>query len=153
MMNSIVRVGEILHIKMRFNNTGAISKTRHPYIIFKVDGKNSVLEIIQLDSIKPKNIKRLLHYKTRSGISPTFIVPVSNPQETVICKDSFAQLDNKFTIENFVGIEKFRRDTDKLSDKKLQSLFAKYKEYHRQEFIDENKQVYITKEELLSLNR
>lgn len=151
-MNSTVKVGQALYLKMRFNNVGDISETEHPYIIFKVDSENNILEIIQLDSIKPKNMKRLLHYRTRSGISPTFIVPLLDPKETVISKDSFAQLDNQFFIENFDGIEKFRPHVDKLSDKKLVNLFLKYEEYHRKEFIDENKQVYVTKDELLKLN-
>lgn len=150
---SNIQVGQVLYLKMRFNNIGDISETAHPYVVFEIDTKNNILEVIQLDSIKPKNMKRLLHYKAKSGVSPTCIICLDNPRETVISKDSFAQLDNKFLLQNFVGLESFLKSNDKLSDKKLKKLFEKYKEYHKKEFIDENKQVYISKKELLKLNR
>lgn len=150
-MNNI-QVGQVLYLKIRFNNIGDISTTVHPYVVFKIDVQNNILEVIQLDSIKPKNMKMLLHYKAKSGVSPTYIVRFDNPKETVISKDSFAQLDNKFLLQNFAGLEKFLKNSNKLSSIKLKKLFEKYEEYHKKEFIDENKQVYISMEEILKLN-
>lgn len=152
-MNEI-EIGQILWFKIRFNNNNDVSEKSHPYVIYKIDKSNDILEVIQINSIKNNNRWRLFYYRSKtSNLSPTYIIPVDNPDEKVINRDSFAQLDNRFLIEHFSGIEKFRKHCEKLSENKLKNLFDKYKEYHEKELIDENKQVYISKDEFEKLNK
>ncbi|MCM1105724.1 MAG: hypothetical protein NC355_02155 [Blautia sp.] len=48
-------------------------------------------------------------------------------------------------------LKKYRRQKDKLSFNKLDDVLQAYWKYHQKYEIDENKQVYMTKEELNSL--
>lgn len=76
----------------------------------------------------------------------------SNPPETVIDKDSFVQIDNIIQLENFAELENKRRQTDKLSSEKFSKVLRSYNEYKDNEWIDDNKKVFMTKEEIISLN-
>ena len=76
----------------------------------------------------------------------------SNPPETVIDKDSFVQIDNIIQLENFPKLETKRRQTDKLSNEKFNKVLKRYNEYKDNEWIDDNKKVFMTKEEIISLN-
>lgn len=75
----------------------------------------------------------------RWGNKPIFY---TNPIETVIDKDSYVQMDNVIKLENCVELEQFRRQPDKLSKAKLESILSAYKSYHDTHEIDENKNVY-----------
>jgi len=71
----------------------------------------------------------------------------------VIDRDSFVQLDNTFKIENCGNLQNFRRQPDKLSGNKLPDVISAYRLYHDTNEIDEMKNVYMDKEEILKLNK
>lgn len=75
-----------------------------------------------------------------------------DPQEVVIDKDSFVQLDNTFRVENISELVRFRRQKDKLSEVKLSEVLTAYREYHESRTIEENKIVYMDRAEILALN-
>ncbi|MDR0930429.1 MAG: hypothetical protein LBM38_01600 [Clostridiales bacterium] len=139
-------VGQLLWLKFRFNNSGDVSNVKHPYVIANIDEQNKTIEIIQLDSID-FNKNAFWAFKKCSCI-----IDVDNPKETVITKDSFAQLNNRFTIDLYDELNKYRRTKNKLSDDKLHHLLKKYKEYHDNNTVEDNKIVHISKEELENLN-
>jgi len=138
-----LEVGQVLSLKLRFNNDGKISEGKHPYLIIDiVDYEVKCVEIAQLDTIKPYKLIRLSN-------TPIYC---DNPNETVIDKNSYIQLDNKIQIEYFDDLIKYRRQPDKLSENKLEDVLEAYDNYHKTNIIESNKIVYITKEELLGYN-
>ncbi len=76
----------------------------------------------------------------------------NNPYETLIDKDSFVQVDNIIMLENFSGLEKKRKQKDKLSDEKFNKVLKRYSEFKNNELIVDDKKVFMTKEEIISLN-
>lgn len=142
-MSSTIEVGQVLSLKMRYNNSGDVSSGAHPYLIVSVNHELNVVEIAQLDSLKGKEWKAF-----KWGNKPIY---VTNPAETVIDKDSYIQMDNTLLLENCSGLERYRRQTDKLSRRKLDDVVKAYREYHRTHQIDEDKQVYVSMEELENL--
>jgi hypothetical protein len=138
-----IEVGQILSLKIKFNNCpGKISDTKHPYLVVAVDYSLNRIEIVQLDSLKGKE------YKAAKESNKV----VWHDGESVIDKDSYVQLDNKFTIENNVGLERFRRQTDKLSNDKLSDIINSYLNYQQIHPIDSNKCVDMTFSDILSWN-
>ncbi len=76
-----------------------------------------------------------------------------DPKETVIDEDSYIQLDNRLLIEDCPELTgRFLRQTDKLSADKLADVLKAYHTYHDIYEIDENKIVYMDREEILELN-
>ena len=49
-----IKVGQILWFRFRFNNSGAVSSSEHPYLIVDIDLENRLCEIAQLDSAEGK---------------------------------------------------------------------------------------------------
>lgn len=143
-MISDIEVGQVLWLRIRFNNSGTISVVVHPYLVVGVNDDLNVVEIAQLDSLKGKEWKAF-----KWGNKP---ILSTDPSETVIDKDSYVQMDNTFKIENFKGLEQFRRKTDKLSNDRLKSVLTAYRSYHDSHEIDEDKNVYMDKAEILQLN-
>lgn len=143
-MNSDIEIGQVLSLKIRFNNDGIISRCNHPYLVIDVDEKLNVIEIAQLDSIEGKQ-----HRVFKWGNLPVFS---NNPKETVIDKDSYIQMDNILKIENFKELERFRRQKDKLSSVQLSYIISSYNLFHKIREIDEMKNVYMDKNEIMSLN-
>ena len=143
-MNDL-KVGQTLVLKIRYNNLGDTAATAHPYLIVDIDSELGVVEIAQLDSLAGKEYK--------AAFRSNKVIYCDNPKETVIDKDSYIQLDNKFMLENCPDLSRFRRQTDQLSPEKLEDVLRAYRSYHRAHHIDENKNVYMNKEEVLSLNR
>ena len=141
---SNIEVGQVLSLKIRFNNEGAVSTRNHPYLVIEVDDVFDVIEIAQIDSLAGKE------YKAAFASNKTIFC--DEPQEKVIDKDSYVQLDNTFRVEQFPEIVRYRRQTDKLSHGKLTAVIQAYKKYHETHNIDESKNVYMDKEELLNLN-
>ena len=76
----------------------------------------------------------------------------NNPYETLIDKDSSVQVDNIIMLEIFFGLEKKIRQKDKLNDEKLNKVLKRYSEFKNNELIVDNKKVFMTKEEIISLN-
>ncbi|MCD8011912.1 MAG: hypothetical protein LUG99_01805 [Lachnospiraceae bacterium] len=143
---SDLEVGQVLSLKIRFNNNGTFSTVRHPYLIVDIDREFNTVEIAQLDSLKGKEYK--------AAMKSNKVIYCDNPPETVIDKDSYVQLDNTFKLELYDELVKYRRQSDKLSSEKLNGAGKKvgvlvaYKNYHKSHEIDENKQVYMSKSEL-----
>lgn len=131
-------------MKIRYNNSGVISNIKHPYLIVGINTELNTVEIAQIDSLKGKE------YKAAMRSNKT--IYYDDPDETVIDTDSFIQLDNTIFIDNY-DLSNYRRQPDKLSSVKLSDTLKAYKDYHDRNSIDENKQVYINKKELESLNR
>lgn len=142
-MSGIIKVGQVLALKIRYNNSGDVSSATHPYLVVGVNQELNVVEIAQLDSLEGKEWKAF-----KWGNKPIY---ATNPTETVIDKDSYIQMDNTFFLENYSGLECYRRQEDKLSEKKLNDAVKAYRRYHETHQIDEDKQVYISKEELETL--
>lgn len=84
-------VGQVLSLKIRFNNNGDIALKKHPYLIVDIDEKLGVVEIAQLDTVEGKEYKAMMKSNK--------VIYCDNPSETVIDKDSYIQLDNSFQIE------------------------------------------------------
>lgn len=137
-------VGQVLSLKIRFNNNGVISNNNHPYIIVDVDTINNLIEIAQIDSLEFKQHK--------AAFKSNHVISCSDPNETVIDKDSFVQMDNIFKVDVCPELLKCRRQPDKLSDFKLKKLIEAYQEYQSNNEIDEIKIVYMNREEICSLN-
>ena len=137
-------VGQVLSLKIRYNNVGMTANVKHPYLIVDIDNSLNVVELAQIDSLDGKE------YKAAMRSNKTIFS--DNPQETVIDKDSYVQLDNTIRVEYFDTLSVYRRQTDKLSSVKLNSVLNAYKEYHEKNEIDENKNVYMDKSEILPLN-
>lgn len=141
---SSIEVGQVLSLRIRFNNGGLISPSKHPYLVIEKNNELGYVEIAQIDSLQGKE------YKAAMRSNKT--VYSDNPQETVIDRDSYVQLDNTMRVEYFQGLELYRRQEDKLSEDKLCDVLKAYKNYHDKYEIDQNKNVYIDKQELQSLN-
>ena len=138
----MLETGQVLWLKIRFNNDGDIAKSKHPYLI--VDITDDYIEVVQRDTIKGKERKAVLRSNK--------VVDVENPRETVFDESGFVQLDNKFTFENYDGISCYRQTTDKLSKGKLEDVISEYIEYQSKYGVDENKIVHMTKNEIEKLN-
>ncbi len=141
MMSTFI-VGQVIALRIRFNNSGMISANRHPYLI--VDVGEDYLEIAQIDSLEGKRHKAF--FKGNK------VIKCHDPEETVIDKDSYIQMDNSIYIELYDDLVKFRRQRDTLSSEKLDDVIKAYDNYHINNVIDDDKIVYLTKEEIESLN-
>ncbi len=139
----LVEVGQVLSLKIRFNNIGDISSGSHPYLVVKTI-ENNTIELAQFDKVKGKEWK--------TAFESNKVIYADEPVETVIDQDSFIQMDNTIQIEYFDKLIELRRQTDRLSEKKLRDAIDAYNEYHLTHQIDENKQVYMDKDEIIRLN-
>lgn len=142
-MKDIV-VGQTLSLRIRFNNAGVISTSKHPYLVVGIDNELNTVEIAQLDSLKGKEFKAAMRCNKT--------IFCDNPTETVIDRDSYVQLDNTIKVEYFETLSQYRRQTGTLSDAKLKDVLRAYKRYHDTHQIDENKNVYMDEAELRNLN-
>lgn len=137
-------VGQVLSLKIRFNNHGDIAKSKHPYLIVEIDTSLNVIEIAQLDSLAGKEFK--------ASMKTNKIIDCDNPEETVIDKDSYIQLDNSLQIQYFDDLSKYRRQADTLSHEKLVNVLHAYKNYHETHEISDDKIVFMTQSEIEKLN-
>ena len=137
-------VGQVLSLKIRFNNNGVIAPKKHPYLVVEIDKTLGIVEIAQLDTLAGKEYK--------AARKSNKVIYCDNPFESVIDKDSYIQLDNSFQIEYFEGLTRYRRQTDTLSECKLAEVLAAYRKYHEENEIDEAKIVFMSKSEILRLN-
>lgn len=139
-----IEIGQVLSLRIRYNNSGQIASRKHPYLVISIHEEINAIEIAQMDSLQGKEYKAVMRSNK--------VIYNDEPVETVIDKDSYIQMDNTILIESFEGIEAYRRQIDKLSSEKLTDVLTAYRNYHSRYRIDENKQVYMTKEELEELN-
>ena len=56
-MSGVIEVGQVLSLKMRYNNSGEVAPVAHPYLVVDVNQELNVVEIAQLDSLKGKEWK------------------------------------------------------------------------------------------------
>lgn len=136
-----LEVGQILWLKIKYNPIDT-ALDKHPMLIYSVD--DEYIEVIAVDKAKDK-IYQLMK-------KCNVYINVNNPDETVLYEDSYCQLNNRITLENFSNIALARHTLDKLSDKKLQDILNKYKIYQLENVIDDKRQVHMTKEEIIQLN-
>lgn len=139
----MIEAGQVLSLKMRFNNSGMVSQKKHPYLVVGINNEFGTVEIAQMDSLEGKEYK--------AAMKSNKVIYYNDPDETVIDKDSYIQMDNTFLLENHVELEKYRRQEEKLSKEKLADAIHSYEEYHRTHAIDEDKQVYLSINELINL--
>lgn len=141
----MIEIGQVITLKIGFNNSGVVATAAHPVLVLGIDKEKNLLEVAHIDSItEDKKWKALL----KSNVT----IRKNNPYETVIDKDSFVQVDNIIILENFSGLEKKRRQKDKLSDEKFNKVLKRYSEFKNNELIVDDKKVFMTKEEIISLN-
>ena len=143
-MNEL-EIGQVLSLKIRYNNEGLTATKKHPYLIVGVDKELNTVEVAQLDSLRGKEYKAMRKSNK--------IIYSDDPDETVIDQDSYIQLDNTFRIENSQHLLNYRRQESKLSDDKLSDVLDSYKKYHEDNDIEDNKNVYMTINEIAELNK
>lgn len=141
----MIEIGQVLSLKIRFNNSGTVASVAHPVLVLGIDKEKNILEVAHIDSITEEK-------KWKALLNSNVTIKKTNPNETVIDKDSFVQIDNIIQLENFSKLEKKRRQKDKLSDKKFQKVLDRYNKYKENEWIDDNKKVFMNKEEIILLN-
>lgn len=141
----MIEIGQVISLKIRFNNSGTVASVAHPVLVLDVDKEKNILEVAHIDSITEEK-------KWKALLKTNVTIRKSNPTETVIDKDSFVQIDNIIQLENFPKLETKRRQIDKLSNEKFNKVLKKYSEYKDNEWIDDNKKVFMTKEEIILLN-
>jgi len=139
----LIEPGQVLTLNMQVSNSGLILYG-HPYLVLYANEDNNYIEIAQVDSLKGKEFKAAR--KTNK------IIFCDEPQETVIDKDSYIQLDNLLRIEYFDELVLLRRQQDKLSINKFNDVLHTYEAYQSTHFLDENKQVYLSRSEITAIN-
>ena len=138
-----LEVGQILWLKVRYK-TNVTAEIAHPMLVAIINIEEDKIEVIAIDKAKDKM------YQLYSEAN--YFIDSENPKEKVIYVDSYAQLNNTLTIEYFPEIINFRRTKEKLSKQKLANLVNAYKEYHRINSIPNERQVYMSKAEIIKLN-
>ncbi len=139
-----IEIGQVLSLKIRYNSEGKVAEKKPPYLVVDIHEEFNTIEIAQIDSLEGKEFKAA----KKSNKTIYYDYPV----EKVIDKDSYIQLDNTILIEQYEKLSFYRRQIDKLSPEKLSETLSAYKEYHKKNIILENKQVYMTRDELETLN-
>ena len=140
-MNDL-EVGQVLSLRIRLDYYG-VFKEKHPYLIIAIRDDGAV-EIGQLHSLEGKEYEAI---DDRNKV-----IFQGHPTESVIDKDSFIQLNNVILVENFDELINYRRQPDKLSDRKLMSVIDAYRNYHKKHHIAEDRTVYLDREEIENLN-
>ncbi|HIT10612.1 MAG TPA: hypothetical protein IAC24_03330 [Candidatus Onthousia faecigallinarum] len=141
----MIEIGQVLSLKIRFNNSGVVANQAHPVLVVNVDKEKNILEIAHIDSITEEK-------KWKTLLKGNVTIKKDNPPETVIDKDSFVQIDNIIQLELFPELVRKRRQTEKLSEIKLKKVLDRYDNYKKNEWIDDDKKVFMTKEEIILLN-
>lgn len=136
-----LEVGQVLWLKVRYQ-TNIVAKVPHPMLVAVIDIDEDKIEVIAIDKAKDK-IHQLYN-------QANYFLDSDN--EKVISVDSYAQLNNTFTIENFPELIKYRKTKEKLSTEKLNDLLNDYNEYHTNNFIPDERIIHMNKEEILRLN-
>ena len=88
-MSDELQVGQVLWLKVRYQ-VDMFAKEAHPMLIANI--KDNYIEVIAIDKTAGK--LQNLYYPYNKYIN------CENPRESVIYEDSYAQLNNKLTIEN-----------------------------------------------------
>ena len=137
-----LEVGQILWLKVRYK-TNITAKQLHPMLVAVINVDENKIEVIAIDKAKD----RLYQLYNEAN----YFLDSNN--EKVIYVDSYAQLNNKLTIEYFPELIQFRKTKEKLSEDTLKDLLKDYENYHKNNIILDERKVYMTKEEILNLNK
>lgn len=140
-MKGELKIGQVLWLKVRYQKN-KISDTKHPMLIAKIN--NDFIEVIAIDKTAGK--LQNLYYPYN------WYINVDSPKETVLFEDSYAQFNTKLTIEFFPELSNYRQTVDTLSKTKLNELLNEYNLYQRENKINKERIVHMTKYELLELN-
>lgn len=140
-MSDELQVGQVLWLKVRYQ-VDMFAKEAHPMLI--ADIKDNYIEVIAIDKTAGK--LQNLYYPYNKYIN------CENPRESVIYEDSYAQLNNKLTIEKFPELSKYRKTTNKLSQNKLNEILFEYKDFHKSNIIKNERIVHMTKKDILTIN-
>lgn len=140
---SSLAIGQVLSLRIKIGYFGVFSE-KHPYLILDINDQDGTVEVGQLHSLEGKPFEAINKENK--------VIFNSNPKETVIDKDSFIQKNNTILLENYDGIEKYRRQEDVLSKNKLESVIAAYRKYHDENEIPEDRIVYLDRETIENLN-
>lgn len=138
---SKLEVGQVLWLNVKYQKN-VESKVEHPMLICRVEKKT--IEVIALDKTAGK-LHQLFH-------KYNYYINSSNPKESVITADSYAQLNTKLTIELTEELIGARKTVNKLSYDKLQDLIKAYYEYQENNKIDADRVVHMSSTEILKLN-
>ena len=61
-----IEVGQVLSLRIRYNNNGDIAVKKHPYLVVGINNELNTVEIAQLDSLYGKEYKAAMRCnKTR----------------------------------------------------------------------------------------
>ena len=142
-MNDL-KVGQTLTLYTRFDNQGTISDDVYPHIVIEINDELNIVEVAQIDSLQNKWYQ--------AAFEKNHVLFLDNPVEKVIDKDSYIRLDGIIQFENYDDLVKYRRQKDCLSKDKLKDLLKHYKKYHENHEIFDDKQVFMSKEEIEKLN-
>lgn len=137
-----LEVGQILWLKVRYK-TNITAKQVHPMLVAVINIDENKIEVIAIDKAKD----RLYQLYNQANYF------LDSDNEKVIYVDSYAQLNNKLTIEYFPELLQFRKTKEKLSEDVLKDLLKEYKNYHKNNFILDERKVHMTKKEILKLNK
>ena len=141
----MIEVGQVLWLKVRFNNNSEVATCEHPNLVLVVSKDENYVEVCLVDSLKEDNMWRML-------TDEVIKLPIGNPEETVISRDSYAQLNNTIRIELFPELDKAKLCEDKLSKQKLKNVKKMYYEYRETHYIEDSRTVYMDKQEIILLN-
>lgn len=141
MINNELEVGQVLWLKVRYQ-IDIVSNIKHPMLIAKIE--DDYIEVIALDKTAGK-LHQLFH-------EYNYYLNCSNPNESVIKEDSYAQLNTKITIDKIDELKNTRKTLNKLSSFKLKELLKEYENYQSTRKLDENRIVHMSKEEIILLN-
>lgn len=140
-MNDL-ELGQVLSLRIRIDYAG-VFREKHPYLILEIRD-DGIVELGQLHSLEGKEYEAI---DDRNKV-----IFQGMPDETVIDKDSFIQLNNVILVENTENLVKYRRQKDKLSSAKLESVIKAYREYHEKHHIAEDRMVFLDQSEIEELN-
>lgn len=138
---SKLEVGQVLWLNVKYQKN-VESKVEHPMLICRVE--KDLIEVIAMDKTAGK-LHQLFH-------KYNYYINSSNPKESVITEDSYAQLNTKLTIELTEELIGARKTVNKLSYDKLQDLIKAYYEYQENNKIDADRVVHMSSTEILKLN-
>jgi len=139
-INSI-KVGQVLWLRVRYQ-IDKVADVKHPMLVAKI--YDDYIEVIALDKTQGK--LHQLYKPCNHYINST------NPKETVIFEDSYAQLNTKITLEWNDCLLQSRKTKNCLSKEKLKDVLETYEEYQNNNQLLEERIIHMTINEIIKLN-
>lgn len=139
-----LEVGQVLWLKLKFDNKQEYSSIKHPYLIIEIDKHIRLVNLLQFDSLAGKEYNILM--------KENYFVSCDEPEETVIYKDSYIQLNRIIHVQLCEELKQYRKTTDKLSRGKLELIAKKYSDYIVSNDIADSRISTYSKEDILANN-